>query len=242
MLRRLMFGLVVLAPSSAAAQLFGPQWPDNGFLSTSPTAISDATSVCVTELEPRDWDAVVDLRCTVVALDTLQRSSGGMVLAARYERWVRHSLVTWEDSVRVDEVVVFEVDHTTARATPVWHRVGFDYFLGAVEWGQRGPVYLLQVFNCARGTGGCVEDVLVREGGSWRIAELTFIGELEVQLPPGYQLSKGRRIDLSTLKFEQPISSADDPNCCPSASLIGALRLEGVRLRLDSVRVTRRRP
>jgi hypothetical protein len=52
-------------------------------------------------------------------------------------------------------------------------------------------------------------------------------------------LHKGRRIDLSTLRFEQPISRPEDANCCPSARLIGALRLEGQRLRLEAVQLAR---
>jgi len=93
------------------------------------------------------------------------------------------------------------------------------------------------LYNCIRGTGGCVEEVLVRGIGGWSDVELAFLDELGEHLPDGYSLHKGRRIDLTTLAFEQPIAGPDDPNCCPSASLVGTVLLDGVTLRLVEARL-----
>ncbi len=97
--------------------------------------------------------------CSLVELDSLHTAQGDLVLAARYVRWIRSTYATWLDSLEVHEVVLFETDEATRTASPVWHRVGSDNFLGELEWGRQGRVHLLQLFNCLRGTGG------VRRGG-----------------------------------------------------------------------------
>jgi hypothetical protein len=199
--------------------------------------MSEASSKCVTPVEPGQGEVVSHATCSVVELDSLHTAQGDLVLAARYVRWVRSTYATWLDSLEVHEVVLFETDEATRTASPVWHRVGADNFLGELEWGRQGRVHLLQLFNCLRGTGGRVEEVLMRDQGQWSVVELPFLDALQEHLPEGYRLHKGRHIDLSTLRFEQPIATQGDANCCPSATLVGTLRLEGRRLRLHTVEV-----
>jgi hypothetical protein len=226
-------------PGAVSAQL-GPEHPADGFFSAEPVRVADVASHCATEIEPGPNDVVTYSTCALAEIDTLVGGPSEVVLAARYVRWIRSSDVDWVDSLQVDEVVLFEtLNDDPTLATPVWHRVGYHNFLSLLDWAEYDGVHLLQLYNCVRGTGGCVEDLLLRDDTGWVALELTFVAELGAHVPADYQLHKGRRIDLSTLRFEQPISRPEDANCCPSARLIGALRLEGQRLRLEAVQLAR---
>jgi hypothetical protein len=236
---RLLATAWLVATPALGAQIRA-EWPDDGLLQRPGVTLHEATTTCITALEPVQPRALRDLGCRVVQASSLELADGSEALVVRYGRWVRDPQITWQDSIHVDEVVLFGLDDATATATPRWHRVGYHNFLGTVEWARHRSVDLLQVYNCVRGTGGCVEDVLLRAGARWVPAELRFIEELEPYLPEGYALHKGRAIDLASLRFEQPIATRDDPNCCPSAALVGAIRLEGTQLLLDSARFERR--
>lgn len=233
---------VATTPPPMSAQL-EPEYPDNGFLSSLDVRASEVGSDCLTELRPMEAVEVTSASCRVASIDTLHSEPAGVVLSVRYVRWISTPYVSWSDSLQVDEIVLFETERGSARARAIWHRVGANNFLNGAEAAPHAEGLLVQVFNCVRGTGGCVEDILLRRGADrWGTVSLTFLEELSPHIPDGYHLHKGRRIDLETLTFEQPVATRGDANCCPSGLLRGSLELDGWMLRLVSAEVVGRRP
>lgn len=216
-------GLLAL-PVSAAGQL--PEWPALGYVPNE--ALAGPASACLTELDLTGFDGAAERGCSVLAVDTLGWPDVHIVVV-RIQRVLTEPAIAWRDSTLVDELLVAR-PHGEGSIIPVWRRFGYHNVLGPLEASEWSSTPMLRIPNCVRGTGGCVEDLLIAVGGAWRQMELAFVAELAEHLPSGYRLHKGRRIDLDTLEFVQPIAARGDPNCCPSRELVGRLRVVGERV------------
>jgi hypothetical protein len=79
---------------------------------------------------------------------------------------------------------------------------------------------------CVNGTGGCDQQFLHRHpDGHWFGIRQAWLD----QLPHEYfgRIRHGVRIDPRTLRAEAGFYRDEDPNCCPSQTLLADLRVQG---------------
>jgi hypothetical protein len=178
-------------------------------------------------------DTLISTHCDVTSFEDL---GGGPPRKWSVAHYAWTSVFTAEDAtkpketrdtVTEEEAVLFEVV-TPETVRPVWHlRIesgGFAIWrsvtpeIGATSEGT----VLLSVMLCVNGTGGCSQDFLHRHAsGRWFDVRQTWLE----QLPHGYsgRIRHGVRIDPRTLSAEAGFYGDEDPNCCPSQTLLADL-------------------
>lgn len=181
-------------------------------------------------------DRLISSRCDVGSFDDLNAAPLGKWSAAQY-KWV--SIFSAEDTskgrdardtVTEEESVLFEVVKSGS-VRPVWHARIESGPYGA--WRSVTPeiaatpegTVLLSVMMCVNGTGGCNQEFLHRHpDGHWFAVRQTWLD----QLPHGYsgRIRHGVRIDPRTLRAEAGFYADEDPNCCPSQTLIADLTVQ----------------
>jgi hypothetical protein len=233
----------------ASSNAAGSGTPDDvilGVLAAQPAiSIARARSECVTlpvappndRLQGPHGDTLISSQCFVGSFEDLGTERPAKWAAAHYT-W--NSVFTAEDTAKPkdardtateDEAVLFEVV-TPGTARPVWH-LRFDSGPYGV-WRSVTPeigatpqgTVLLSVMLCVNGTGGCEQELLHRHAsGRWVAVRQTWLDEL----PRGYRgrIRHGVRIDPRTLRAEAGFYGDEDPNCCPSQTLIADLTVRG---------------
>lgn len=250
-------GQVASAPRESRSSMM----PAAGLLSAQRgVADEEARHKCLTlpvappndRLQSPHGNTLLTTRCTVSAYENLQDNSDAQQRwSDAHYKWT--SVFTAEDSavtpyardtVTEDEVVLFEAA-PHHRVRPIWH-VRYDNGVYGV-WrsitpevaATRDRTTLLSVMSCVNGTGGCEQEFLERHAnGQWVPVRQQWLE----QLPRGYagQIQHGVRIDPRTLRGEAGFYGGQDPNCCPSQTLIvdlalhdDSLVLQGYKLRTN---------
>jgi hypothetical protein len=189
-------------------------------------------------------DTLISSRCDVGSFEDINAARPGTWSAAQY-KWV--SIFSPEgtsqgkdarETVTEEEAVLFEVVKPGS-VRPVWHaRIESDGYgvwrsvtpeIGATTEGT----VLLSVMMCVNGTGGCNQEFLHRHAdGRWFAVRQTWFD----QLPSGYfgRIRHGVRIDPRTLRAVAGFYGDEDPNCCPSQTLIADLTVQRDALVLQS--------
>ncbi|MEN8376350.1 MAG: hypothetical protein ABFS34_12955 [Gemmatimonadota bacterium] len=217
--------------SPAAAQADAMDVVSGGFLSPAPRARVDIFEACATRLEIPDLN---EEGCTVVeALDL------GTPVEAWLLRYQRPSMYESGDvsfAIDVEEFVLAEAAGSGYRI--VWRLPVQEYMLGrAVDIGHFGDASVIGFYVCARGTGGCAQQFLARDGGGWSVVAQPYLSGLAGLAPADWTLHKGRTIDLRSLTGVQPLAGPEDPNCCPSGMIRFSVAFQGGALVLGDATV-----
>jgi hypothetical protein len=244
--------LIARVPRADAQALPSPNafpsdMPGDAILGLMPAqpaiSVARARSDCLTlpvdppndRLQGPHGDTLLSAQCNVTSFEAVDVGRLGRWSAAHYKGTSVFSAEDTEkgkdarDTVTEEEAVLFErVASGTVR--PVWHlRIesgGYGVWrsvtneIGATAEGTM----LLSVMLCANGTGGCQQEFLHRHASArWFAVRQTWLE----QLPDGYlgRIRHGVRIDPRTLRAEAGFYADEDPNCCPSQTLIADLTI-----------------
>lgn len=179
--------------------------------------------------------------CRVISLRRVGSIADTSWFSVRYLRTTLSGDSGATDSAAYDELVLAGRVRTNPEGTVHWHarRDRSIAFLDTLTW-TRSPVgVFVEMRICLNGTGGCAYEYLHRLSDSWQPIRQLFIAALERQLPAGYRLHKGQRLNLRTMQGLWPVAREADGNCCPSSQVSFRVQLRGDALDLVSVGAVR---
>ncbi|HSM34790.1 MAG TPA: hypothetical protein VK837_00205 [Longimicrobiales bacterium] len=220
------------APAGAAAQDY-TEAPGGALLDPPPRVAGDPLAACATPaaLPPGS----VETGCDVVeALDLGTATESWLV---RYHRTAEVPEGGATAVVEIEEFAVLEAAGSGYRA--VWH-LPVDLRFQSLSAGEVAGVdgaTVLAYWLCYRGTGGCAQQFLIRDGGGWGIVDQPYLGALAGLAPEGWTLHEGREIDLRSLSGQQPLLGPEDPNASPSGVIRFTVALRGRALELADATV-----
>jgi hypothetical protein len=224
--------VAVSLPRARAHQ--GPDYDSlllSGVLTNRPTVSADSARSYCLELEGGWMDPELRPRtdglassCETDESDELERMNDRRLFWTRY----RHETPLADgpadyapaDTLHEEEIVLFSAPLAGDRRTAEWHlrydRMFVSQVLLAAAPTDDGGA-LISVVSCANGTGGCHQQMLLRERDGWSVVRQAWVEQLPDSA--GGEFSKGWSINPATLQGEASLYARQDGNCCPSRIL-----------------------
>jgi hypothetical protein len=198
---------------------------------------SEVTKVCLTPPPEPAGTRPNGENCRVQSILPLGDIADTAWFVTRYRRSVRFRSEGVVDSISYDELALVGRPPGSGDGVFRWHlrRERDIEFLDSVTVTPGAAGVFLEFQVCLNGTGGCSREYLLHRGGRWQPVAQPYVAALARHLPAGYQLHKGQRLDLRTLRGVWPVAQPGDANCCPSYEIAFRVRLRGSTVELESV-------